>query len=143
MSIKYETRYATGPAAVKSYDTAMLRDEFLISDLMTPDEVKLVYSHYDRYIAGSAVPVSEPLPLEPIDPLKARYFLERREMGIINVGGQGEISVGEETFQLAYKEALYIGMGTEQVTFRSKDSRTPAKFYLNSAPAHHSFPPKK
>ena len=143
MSIKYETRYAADPKAVKGYDTDMLREAFLINNLMISGEIKLVYSHYDRYIAGSAVPVNEPLSLEPIDPLKASYFLERRELGIINVGGAGEIIAGEETFSLTYKEALYIGRGVKKVIFKSDDNSNPAKFYLNSAPAHHDYPNKK
>lgn len=143
MSIKYETRYATDPYAVKSYDTAMLRDAFLINDLMIPGQIKLVYSHYDRFIAGSAMPVNGQLNLEPIDPLKAGYFLERRELGIINVGGTGEIIVDEETFSLAYKEALYVGAGVKKVVFSSDDSNNPAKFYLNSASAYRSNPNKK
>ena len=143
MSIKYETRYAADPKAVKGYDTTMLREAFLINNLMTSGEIKLIYSHYDRYITGSAVPVNEQLNLEPIDPLKADYFLERRELGIINVGGPGEVIAGEESFSLSYKEALYIGKGVKKVVFKSDDSLNPAKFYLNSALAHHNYPNKK
>ena len=143
MSIKYETRYAADPKAVKGYDTTMLREAFLINNLMTSGEIKLIYSHYDRYITGSAVPVNEQLNLEPIDPLKADYFLERRELGIINVGGPGEVIAGEESFSLSYKEALYIGKGVKKVVFKSDDSHNPAKLYLNSAPAHHNYPNKK
>ena len=140
---KYSSRYASGPEAVKKYDTQQLREEFLIDDLMQEDEVVLVYSHYDRYIAGSAVPVKGDLALETIDPLKAPYFLERRELGIINVGGSGSVVVEGTTYELGFKDALYIGAGNKEVVFKSDDKNNPAKFYLNSAPAHTIYPTKK
>ncbi|WP_433831825.1 5-dehydro-4-deoxy-D-glucuronate isomerase [Flavobacterium anhuiense] len=140
---KYSSRYASSPEAVKKYDTQQLREEFLIDDLMQEDEVVLVYSHYDRYIAGSAVPVKGDLALETIDPLKAPYFLERRELGIINVGGSGSVVVEGTTYTLGFKDALYIGAGNKEVVFKSDDSNNPAKFYLNSAPAHTTYPTKK
>lgn len=140
---KYSSRYASSPEAVKKYDTQQLREEFLIDDLMQQDEVVLVYSHYDRYIAGSAVPVKGDLALETIDPLKAPYFLERRELGIINVGGSGSVVVEGTTYELGFKDALYIGSGNKEVIFKSDDSNNPAKFYLNSAPAHTNYPTKK
>jgi len=140
---KYSSRYASSPEAVKKYDTQQLREEFLIDDLMQEDEVVLVYSHYDRYIAGSAVPVKGDLALETIDPLKAPYFLERRELGIINVGGSGSVLVEGTTYELGFKDALYIGAGNKEVVFKSDDSSNPAKFYLNSAPAHTTYPTKK
>lgn len=140
---KYSSRYASSPEAVKKYDTQQLREEFLIDDLMQEDEVVLVYSHYDRYIAGSAVPVKGDLTLETIDPLKAPYFLERRELGIINVGGSGFVVVEGTSYALGFKDALYIGSGNKEVIFKSDDSSNPAKFYLNSAPAHTTYPTKK
>lgn len=140
---KYSSRYASSPEAVKKYDTQQLREEFLIDDLMQEDEIVLVYSHYDRYIAGSAVPVKCDLALETIDPLKAPYFLERRELGIINVGGSGSVVVEGTTYELGFKDALYIGAGNKEVVFKSDDSNNPAKFYLNSAPAHTTYPTKK
>jgi 4-deoxy-L-threo-5-hexosulose-uronate ketol-isomerase len=142
MKTNYETRYASSPEAVKKYDTTELRNEFLVDNLMKQDEIVLVYSHYDRYIAGSAVPVSS-LTLEAIDSLKAENFLDRRELGVINVGGDGVITVDGNQHELTYKDALYIGMGSKDVKFESKDASNPAKFYLNSAPAHQSFPTKK
>lgn len=142
MKTNYETRYASSPEAVKKYDTTELRNEFLVDNLMKQDEVVLVYSHYDRYIAGSAVPVS-PLTLEAIDPMKAENFLDRRELGVINVGGDGTITVDGTQHELTYKDALYVGMGSKDVKFESKDASNPAKFYMNSAPAHQSFPTKK
>ena len=140
---KYSSRYASSPEAVKKYDTQQLREEFLIDDLMQEDEVVLVYSHYDRYIAGSAVPVKGDLVLETIDLLKAPYFLERRELGIINVGGSGSVVVEGTAYELGFKDALYIGAGNKEVVFKSDDKNNPAKFYLNSAPAHTSYPTKK
>ena len=142
MKTIYETRYASSPQAVKTYDTDGLRKEFLIDTLMQPDRVVLVYSHYDRYIAGSAVPVS-PLNLETIEPLKSGYFLERREMGIISVGGPGVVQVGEEQYELDYKDALYLGRGQAKVRFTSADPALPAMFYINSAPAHRAYPNRK
>jgi len=143
MSTTFETRYASSPKAVKQYDTQQLRDEFLINDLMQNGNVKWVYTHYDRYMAGGAVPTTSDLVLETIDPLKADYFLERRELGIINVGGNGSIVVDGETFKIGHKDALYIGMGVKEVTFKSDDASNPAKFYMNSAPAHKALPTKK
>jgi len=142
MATTFETRYASSPKAVKQYDTQQLRDEFLIPDLMQNGQIKWVYTHYDRYMAGGAVPTSD-LKLESIDPLKADNFLERRELGIINVGGDGSIIVDGETFKINHKDALYIGKGATDVTFKSDDASSPAKFYLNSAPAHKTFPTKK
>ncbi|WP_166963804.1 5-dehydro-4-deoxy-D-glucuronate isomerase [Yeosuana marina] len=138
----YDTRYASSPEAVKNYNTKQLRDEFLIDNLMQEDKVVLTYSHYDRYIAGSAVPLKS-LTLETIDPLKSEYFLERREMGIINVGGKGSIEVDGKLYHLESKEALYIGKGNKEVHFNSEDIANPAKFYINSAPAHRNFLTKK
>ncbi|KLT69278.1 MULTISPECIES: 5-dehydro-4-deoxy-D-glucuronate isomerase [unclassified Flavobacterium] len=139
---KHSSRYASSPEAVKKYDTQQLREEFLIDDLMQEDEIVLVYSHYDRYIAGSAVPLSD-LQLETIDPLKAGYFLERREMGIINVGSSGSIVVDGVSHSLGFKDALYIGSGNKEVVFKSDDRKNPAKFYINSAPAHTNYPTVK
>lgn len=136
---KYSSRYASSPEAVKKYDTQELRNEFLIDNLMEEDEIVLVYSHYDRYIAGSAVPVKGNLALETIDPLKAPYFLERREIGIINVGGSGSVLVEGKSYELGFKDALYIGSGNKEVIFKSDDSNNPAKFYINSAPAHTTY----
>ena len=139
MSTSYETRYASSPQAVKQYDTAQLRSEFLIDNLMEVGKINLTYSHYDRYIAGSAVPV-QPLTLETIDPLKSSFFLERRELGIINVGGNGTVSADGVVYELGFKDALYIGSGNKEVIFKSNDANNPAKFYLNSAPAHTNYP---
>lgn len=141
--MKYELRYASHPQDAKSYDTQRLRKEFLIEDLFRADDVTMVYTLYDRLIVGGLMPVKTTMKLETVDDLKADYFLERREIGIINVGGEAEITADGEKFDLNYKEMLYIGRGKRDVTFRSKDSAKPAKLYFNSAPAHKEYPSKK
>ena len=141
--MKTELRYAGHPEDVKGYDTERLRREFLVENIFLPDEISLVYSMYDRYIVGGAMPVSKDLKLETADDLKASYFLERREMGIINLGGAGEIEAGGTTWNLGTREALYLGKETADVVFRSVDKSRPAKLYINSAPAHHKYPSKK
>jgi 4-deoxy-L-threo-5-hexosulose-uronate ketol-isomerase len=143
MSVKYEIRYASNPSDAKLYDTDRIRKEFLVPNIMVNDEIHLVYSMYDRYIVGGAVPVSKSLELETIDPLKSQYFLERRELGVINVGGKGIIKVDDKEYSLGYKEALYIGAGKKKVFFSSVEKSKPAHYYINSAPAHHSYPDKK
>jgi 4-deoxy-L-threo-5-hexosulose-uronate ketol-isomerase len=140
MSTHYEVRYATNPEDFKTYDTERIRRDFLIKGLLQEDQVRMVYTHYDRYIAGGAVPVKKDLTLESIAPLKADYFLERRELGIINVGGAGTVTVDGKPMPLGFKEALYIGKGTKEVVFSSNKEQQPALFYWNSAPAHHSYP---
>jgi len=143
MKTNYELRYASHPADAKHYDTARNRKEFLIPTLFTADEVNMVYSMYDRMVVGGAMPVNEVLPLEAIDPLKANYFLTRREIGIFNVGGNGTVEVDGVKFDLGYKEALYLGRGDRNVTFASNDAAHPAKFYFNSCTAHTTYPDKK
>lgn len=143
MKTNYELRYSAHPQDAKSYDTARLRKEHLIETLFAADEVNMVYSMYDRLVVGGAMPVSEVLKLEAIDPLKATFFLSRRELGIFNVGGAGKVHVQGQTFDLNYKEALYLGAGDREVTFESNDPNRPAKFYFNSATAHKTFPDKK
>ncbi len=142
MSQTFEERFATNPTDFKSYDTARIRQDFLIDNLFQKDHIHLVYSHYDRYIVGGALPISATLKLETFDLLKADTFLERREMGVVNVGGPGEVTVDGNTYKLARKEALYIGQGSKDVSFKSLEKADPAYFYLNSAPAHHAFPVK-
>ena len=143
MKTNYEIRYAAHPEDVKHYDTQRLRRDFLIEKLFADDEVNMVYSMYDRIVVGGAMPVKEALTMEAIDPLKAPCFTHRREVGVYNVGGAGCIKVGDEVFDLDYKEALYIGSGDREVVFCSKDAEKPAKFYFNSATAHMSYPCKK
>jgi 4-deoxy-L-threo-5-hexosulose-uronate ketol-isomerase len=141
--MKSELRYAAHPDDVKNYDTSRLRNEFLIEKIFVPDEITMVYSMYDRYIVGGAMPVKKDLILESADELKSSAFLDRREIGIINAGGAAVIHAGKENFKLGFKEALYIGKGTADVIFKSVDPVNPAKLYINSAPAHHAYPSKK
>ena len=140
MTIHFEERFASHPSDVKHYDTTQLRDHFLIEKVMEADQIHLVYSHYDRYIAGGAVPVSGPLELTAVDALKAPYFCHRRELGIINVGGRGSVIVDDKIYTLDFKEALYVGKGSQKIIFSSENSAQPAHFYLNSTPAHKEFP---
>lgn len=143
MKTNYEIRYAAHPEDAKQYDTARLRRDFLIEKVFAADEVNMVYSMYDRMVVGGAMPVAETLRLEAIDPLKAPFFLTRREMGIYNVGGEGIVKAGDAVFELGYKEALYLGSGDREVTFESKDAKHPAKFYFNSLTAHRNYPDRK
>ena len=140
MSVIFEERFASHPDDVNKYDTAQLRKHFLIEKVMENDQIRLVYSHYDRYITGGAVPVNGPLELTPIDPIKAPYFCDRREVGIINVGAKGSVVVDNVDYPLEFKEALYIGKGVKQIIFKSESAAQPARFYLNSTPAHKELP---
>lgn len=142
MNTVYEVRYASHPEDFKHYTTERIRQEFLVPALFTADTVKWVYSLYDRYMVGGAMPVQK-LKLEVIDPLKSSFFLERREMGIINVGGSAKVTADGTVYELNYKEALYLGAGNKEVYFESSDKAKPACLYLNSAPAHKTFPNKK
>ena len=139
----FESRYAVSPAETKKMDTAQLRENFLIKQIFEEDKFSLTLTYYDRYIAGGAMPVNQVLSLPNPDALKAGYFLERRELGIINVGARGIVTADGVNYELDFKEALYIGQGTREVSFSSSDAQNPAKFYLNSAPAHHAYPAKK
>jgi len=141
--IDYEKRYAVSPKETAQMNTNELRSIFLIEGLFVEDKINLTYSHFDRYIAGGVFPVAIVLSLDTIDPLKSEHFLDRRELGVINIGGDGIVIVDGEKHELAYKDALYVGMGSKEVLFESKEANKPAKFYINSAPAHQSFPVKK
>jgi 4-deoxy-L-threo-5-hexosulose-uronate ketol-isomerase len=143
MNIVFEERYATHPEDAKNYDTTRLRKEYLIGNVMVADQISLTYSQYDRYIVGGAVPANGSLALEPIAPLKAGYFCERREIGIINVGGAGTVAIDGKVYEIGFKEALYVGRGSKTVVFSSASPSVPARFYINSAPAHKEYPTKK
>lgn len=143
MKTNYEIRYAAHPEDARHYDTARLRRDFLIERLFVEDEVNMVYSMYDRMVVGGAMPVKGVLTLEAIAPLKAPFFTTRREVGIYNIGGTGVVTVGDERFELGYKEALYIGRGDHEVTFASMDAQKPALFYFNSTTAHCTYPCRK
>ncbi len=143
MAVHFETCYASNADAIRFYATDQIRNEFLITNIMQSGAINLTYSHYDRYIAGGAVPLETPLTLDTINPLKADYFLERRELGIINVGAAGIVNVDGNSYKLGQKDTLYVGKGNKKITFSSVDASAPAKFYLNSAPAHVAYPTKK
>lgn len=143
MALHYEERFAVHFEDFKTYDTEKIRQHFLVENLMQEGNINLVYSHYDRLIVGAAVPTSEPIDLEAIDPLKADYFLDRREMGVINIGGDGVVTADGTDYELGFKEAVYLGRGTKSVIFTSKDASKPAKLYINSAPAHKEYPCKR
>jgi 4-deoxy-L-threo-5-hexosulose-uronate ketol-isomerase len=138
-----DLRYSHHPADFKGYDTARIRKEFLVENIFIPGEICLTYSMYDRFIVGGVMPVQAPLMLETFDALKAPEFLDRRELGIINVGGAAEVMAGGVSYRLGFKEALYLGKGVVDISFDSIDPQKPAKLYINSAPAHHAYPSKK
>lgn len=133
-------RYAQSPREVAGMSTAELRANFLLEDLMQPDAFSFTYSHYDRAIIGSVSPVDKTLELPVYENLRAEYFLERREMGIINVGGDGEVSIDGTTYQVNKLDAVYAGKGSKVVAFRSLSAGSPAKFFLYSVPAHKEYP---
>ena len=137
-----EVRPGANPNDVKNYDTDRLRHDFLIQDVFVPGEIKTIYSQIDRIIVGSATPTDKALKLTAGDELRAAYFLERREMGVINIGGKGSITLDGVKYDFDYKDGIYIGMGTKEVIFESVDASDPAKFYFNSAPAHKTYPTK-
>lgn len=135
-----EIRFANSQLETQGMTTDQLRSTYLIENLFEADKLVLVYSHYDRVITGSAVPVEGSIALSNPEELRAEYFLERREMGIINIGGEGNIQVDGETFLLQKQSCVYIGKGVKDVVFSSADKNDPAKFYILSAPAHHAYP---
>ena len=141
--MKFDIRYVSHPDDSKKYDTKELREKYLIKKLFEEDDILLTYSHQDRMIAGGAMPVKKSLSLGTFKELATDYFLERREMGVINIGGAGTVTLDGRKYELAHKEGLYIGMGTKEVTFTSADAKNPAKFYINSCPAHKTYPTVK
>ena len=143
MNDNYYVRYAVGPRETNQMGTEALRDEFLIDQVFGIDQINWIYTHYDRYVVGGVIPKKIVVKLETIDPLKANFFLERREMGIINVGGNGSVTADGVNYILGYKEALYLGRGTKEVSFSSEEISSPAKFYINSTPAHQAYPSRK
>ncbi len=135
-----DIRFAANPADFKHYTTDRLRQDFLMESLFVVGDLNLVYSHYDRVITGGVVPTIGQIGLSNPAPLRADYFLERRELGIINVGNSGQVIADGVTYSLANKECLYLGKGTKDVAFLSEDEANPAKFYLLSSPAHTAYP---
>jgi 4-deoxy-L-threo-5-hexosulose-uronate ketol-isomerase len=138
-----ETRYSNHPDDSRKYDTSELRKHYLQEKIFETDEINLTYSHVDRIIFGGAMPVEEKLSLKSAEELRADYFLQRREMGAINVGGSGAIILDGKEYKLDKYEGIYIGMGTKEIEFISFDKNSPAKFYINSVPAHTTYPTVK
>lgn len=135
-----EVRYDTHPNDAMYYTTEELREHYLIENLFETGKINTVYSHVDRIIVGGATPGKDALKLEAGDELRAAYFLERRELGIINIGAPGKVTLDGVEYKLGNKDGLYVGMGTKDVVFESDDAANPAKFYFNSAPAHATYP---
>ena len=142
-NIKYQERFPSHPNDVRNYGTAQLRDEFLIESIFVKEKIQLTYTGFDRFITGGAMPINEELSLDAIDPLKAEHFCDRREVGIINIGNEGTVIVDGESYNLDHKDAIYIGKGVRSIVMKSNDTKAPARFYINSAPAHNSHPSKK
>ncbi len=135
-----QVRFQNSPAETATMNTQQLRNNFLIQNLMVNDKVNLVYSHYDRVIVGGAKPVAKTIALPNEGELKANFFLERREMGIINIGGEGVVIADKKEYKLNKLDCVYLGKGTKDVKFKSASKKSPAMFYIISTPAHHSFP---
>lgn len=132
-------RYSNHPSDSKKYCTEELRSNYLEESIFEGDKLNLTYSHVDRIIFGGVMPVNSQIKLEATDELRADYFLQRREMGVINIGGKGTLVLDNEKYELEKYECVYIGMGTKEIVFTSEDKNNPAKFYLNSVPAHASY----
>ena len=138
--MRLDVRYANHPEDSKHYTTEELRKHYLIEKVFIEDEVNLVYSHVDRVIAGGITPVKKALKLEGCKELGSEYFLERRELGVINIGGDGKVVIDEVEYEVKSREGLYVGMGSKELVFTSADEKNPAKFYINSSPAHKTYP---
>ena len=145
----YNVRYASNPLDAKHYTTQRLRNEYAIEKVMVPGQVNWTYTMFDRFLVGGAVPTATPLKLTSIAPLYTdkdfdkRNLLDNREIGIINVGGEGVVTVDGKSYTLGFQEALYVGRGAKDITVASKDAAKPAHFYMNSATAHKAYPTKK
>lgn len=135
-----EIRDGVNAKDFKNYDTDKIRNDFLIKDLFFKGEINMTYSHIDRIITGGVCPGEDSIVLEAGKEIGAEYFLERRELGVINIGEQGSIIVDGKEYELSSRDGLYVGMGAEDITFASESAEDPAKFYFNSAPAHKSYP---
>jgi 4-deoxy-L-threo-5-hexosulose-uronate ketol-isomerase len=138
--MKLDIRYNNHPEDSKKYDTTLLRERYLIEKIFEADEILLTYSHHDRIIAGGIMPVLKEVNLPVTKDLGTEYFLERRELGVINVGGAGFIKLDGKHYTMSERDGMYIGAGVKEVVFGSTDQKNPAKFYLNSAPAHMTYP---
>lgn len=140
--MKFNIRYATSPDDSKTYDTKKLRETYLIEEVFVQDDIVLTYSHFDRIIAGGVCPVASVLSLDAPNEVASDYFLQRRELGVINIGGPGYIIYDGIHQPMAHKDGLYLGRGVKKIEFGSLDQSNPAKFYVNSCPAHKTYPNK-
>lgn len=143
MKFNMKTKYAHSPEDIAHYDTEKTREEFLAQGLFNEDEVNLVYTYNDRMIFGGVVPVNESLEIKLNKQLGVSFFLERRELGFINIGGKGFVEIDGQKEEIEPHDGYYIGMGTKNVVFSSIDKENPAKFYVVSTPAHKKYPNKK
>lgn len=135
-----ETRYTHSPEDIRHYSTEQLRNEFLVEKIFVPGTIQLTYTHNDRMIFGGVTPTDQPLEFQLSKELGVEYFLERRELGVINIGGAGTIEIDGTKEDMKKKDGYYIGKETKHVVFSSKDPNDPAKFYVSSVPAHHKYP---
>ncbi len=135
-----ETRYTHSPADIRHYSTEQLRNEFLVEKIFVPGTIQLTYTHNDRMIFGGVTPTDQPLEIQLSKELGVEYFLERRELGVINIGGAGTIEIDGTKEDMKKQDGYYIGKETKHVVFSSKDPNDPAKFYVSSVPAHHKYP---
>lgn len=140
-----DVRQSIHSAHAKMLDTQGLRSEFLVEQVFEADKYTMVYSHIDRIIVGGIMPVAKTVSVggEVGKQLGVSYFLERRELGVINIGGPGTITVDGQCYEIGHRDALYVGKGAKEVVFASIDASKPAKFYYNCAPAHTTYPTKK
>lgn len=132
-------RYANNPKDSKRYDTEELRENYLVKGIFKDDQIELVYSHVDRIIFGGIKPVYKGLKLKAGKEMGVDYFLERRELGIINIGGKAIVTIDETEYELKEKDGLYVGKGNKEVSFKSVNPEEPAKLYVNSVPAHKEY----
>ena len=139
-TVNYKVQTARHYDDVKGYDTAKLRSSFLMEKVFVKDEINVTYSMYDRMVYGGVFPVSKELFLEPFLELKAKHFLDRRELGVINIGGDGVMVLDGVEYPVNHRDGIYVGMGTKELIFKSVDKEKPAKFYINSCPAHRTCP---
>ena len=138
-----EVRDASNAKDVKYYTTDRLREEFHIANLFTKDNIRMVYSHTDRIIVIGMMPIKLELTLEAGKELAAEYFLQRRELGCINIGGPGVITIDGTVYEMNPRDGMYVGMGNKELKFKSLDEKNPAKFYITSCPAHKEYPTVK
>ena len=140
MKTRIEERWSTHPNDVKKYDTAQLRKEFLVEKLFEEDSILMTYTHHDRLIIGGSLPVKDALQLETVNLIRSAYFCERRELGVICIENEGVLTVDGQDYEMSFKDAVYVGRGSKEIIFKSKNPDKPAKYYFASAPAHKAYP---